>query len=339
MSPHSRRLAVWLLASALAVLATVVIGGYTRLTHSGLSIVEWQPIVGTIPPLGAARWEAAFAKYRETPEYLRVNRGMSLDEFKAIYWVEWVHRLAGRASGAVFGVPLVYWLWRRRIPRALAGRLLGLLALGAFQGVLGWYMVASGLVDIPRVSPYRLTAHLGVAAVLLAALWWTTLDVLRPGEPARGPAGVRRAASLVATLAFLTVLSGGFVAGTRAGFAFNTFPLMAGQLVPDGLYTGRPLHVSLFEHLLTVQFNHRLLAVGLAAAVVALWWRTRRPDVGREPRAAARWLLAGVVVQATLGIATLLMAVPVPLAVAHQGWAMVVLALALLVRHRLGTPV
>jgi cytochrome c oxidase assembly protein subunit 15 len=330
------RLVVWLLVCTLIVLGVVVVGGYTRLTHSGLSIVEWQPIVGTILPIGPEQWEAAFARYRETPEYQKVNAGMSLAAFKEIYWVEWIHRLLGRLSGAVFGLPLLYWLARRRVSRRLAVRLTAFLVLGGLQGALGWYMVASGLVDIPRVSPYRLTAHLGLATVLLAGLWWTALDLMSPTPPAHGtPPGVRRAATAIVGLAFVTILSGGFVAGTRAGFAFNTFPLMAGQLVPDGLYAGRPLYESLFEHIPSVQFHHRLLATTLAAASVALWWRARRTDVSYPALIATR-LLAGVVaVQATLGVATLLYVVPVPLATAHQGWAMVVLLTALLARHRM----
>jgi len=330
----NRSIGTWLAVCALSVLAVVVFGGYTRLTYSGLSIVEWEPIVGVVPPVGQAQWDEAFAKYRETPEYLKVNRGMSLEEFKAIYWVEWLHRILGRASGLVFGVPLLYWLLRRRLSRPLAVRLLSLFILGGLQGVLGWYMVASGLVDVPRVSPYRLTAHLGLAAILLGLLWWTALDQWHPDPQApHTPPGMRRLASTVVAVTLLTILSGGLVAGTRAGFAFNTFPLMAGRIIPDGLYADRSVLVSAFEHVLSVQFNHRLAAIVLTSAVLALLWRARRPDVPAPVARAALAVAAGLALQAALGVATLLWVVPVPLAVAHQGWAMVLLCLALAARH------
>lgn len=331
-----RTLFRWLTLCALVVFAVVVIGGYTRLTHSGLSIVEWQPIVGTIPPITGGQWNRAFVKYQQTPEYQKVNRGMSLDAFRQIYWVEWIHRILARFSGLVFGVPFVYWMVRHRLTRAQATRLLVLLVLGSLQGALGWYMVASGLVDIPQVSQYRLTAHLGLAALLLASLWWTALEYRHVEQRVPETAGdVRRLGTIVVALAALTILAGGLVAGTHAGYAFNTFPLMMGRLVPEGLYSGRPLHQSLFENILTVQFNHRLMAMALAGCVVWLWWRTRRRDVSPAVAVATRWLMVGVAVQIALGITTLLWIVPIPLAVAHQGCGLVVLCLAVTARHRM----
>ncbi|MDO8678149.1 MAG: COX15/CtaA family protein [Acidobacteriota bacterium] len=325
----------WLLLCCAVVLAVVVVGGITRLTHSGLSIVEWDPVVGAIPPISQTQWTDAFEKYQRTPEYEKVNRGMSLEAFKDIFWVEWVHRLLGRLIGVVFLVPFLYWLARGRLPRALVPRLVGLFVLGGLQGALGWYMVASGLVDVPRVSPYRLAAHLGLAAIIFGGLFWTALDLWRP-QPSSVPvpAAARRLATAVIALVFVTIISGGFVAGTKAGFAFNTFPLMAGRVFPDRMYAGRPIWTNLFENIATVQFNHRLLAGLLCVAIPLLWCHLTRPARPAATRAAAHLLLGWLIVQVTLGIVTLLYVVPVPLAVAHQGSALVLFGLAVLVRHR-----
>ena len=335
--PCDRAMATWLLLCSALVLVVVVVGGITRLTHSGLSIVEWKPITGVIPPITDAGWRDAFEQYQRTPEYQKVNRGMSLPAFQGIYWVEWVHRLLGRLIGVAFLVPFVYWLARGRVPPALMPRLVGLLALGGLQGALGWYMVASGLVDVPRVSPYRLAAHLGLAAIVFGGLVWTALDLLRP-RPAPGPvpvsAGVRHLATAVTALVLLVILSGAFVAGTRAGFAFNTFPLMGGRVIPEGLFSGRPLWTNPFENIVTVQFDHRLLAGVLGLLIVLLWWQLSRPWRPAATRAAAHLLLGGLVLQVALGVTTLLYVVPTPLAVIHQGSAFVLLGVAVVVRHR-----
>lgn len=332
---YDRTVAAWLLICASLVLVVVVVGGVTRLTHSGLSIVEWEPILGAIPPISSSQWTGAFEKYQRTPEYLAVNRGMSIEAFKRIFWVEWLHRLLGRLIGVVFLGPFLYWRARGRLPRALVPRLAGIFVLGALQGALGWYMVASGLVDVPRVSPYRLAAHLSLAAVIFGALLWTALDMLRPLPSAVPiPVRLRQLSTAVLILVLLTIVSGGLVAGTRAGFAFNTFPLMGGHVFPDGLYASRPVWPSLFEEIVTVQFNHRLLATLLGVAVALLWWHMTRPARPAATRAAAHLLLGWLCIQVTLGILTLLYVVPVPLAVAHQGSAIVLLGLAVLVRHR-----
>lgn len=333
---YDRPVAVWLLLGCALVFAVVVIGGTTRLTHSGLSIVEWAPITGALPPITHTQWTRAFESYQRTPEYQKVNLGMSLQAFQRIYWVEWVHRQAGRLIGVVFFVPFAYWWTRRRFSRALTMRLVGLFVLGGLQGGLGWYMVASGLVDVPRVSPYRLAAHLGLAALIFGGLFWTALDLLRPvPSPVPVPAWLRRFSTTVVALVFLTVISGGFVAGTKAGFAFNTFPLMGGRFIPDGLYAGRPVWTNLFEDITTVQFNHRLLAGVLCIVIPLLWWHLTRPTRPATTRMAAHLLLAWLVVQVTLGITTLLYVVPMSLAVAHQGSAIGLFGLAVFVRHRL----
>jgi cytochrome c oxidase assembly protein subunit 15 len=328
---------VWLLLCALAVALMVVIGGVTRLTHSGLSIVEWQPIVGTIPPLSAADWQAAFEKYRQTPEYRLVNKGMSLGEFKGIFWCEYLHRLLGRTIGIVFLAPLAWFWLRGRIDSRLGLKLAGVFVLGALQGAMGWYMVASGLVDEPRVSHLRLTAHLGLAFLILGAMLWIALDLLYPRREAKDR-GLSRFAGLVAALVFLQVLLGGLVAGIRAGKAYNTFPLMNGHLVPPEIFVLDPWWLNFFNNMATVQLDHRLVAWLLIALVPWLWWRVRQSGASFRTRLAAHFLLGVLVVQFALGVWTLLAAVPVALGAAHQGVATLVFAAALATAHALRTP-
>ena len=315
----------------------VVVGGITRLTHSGLSIVEWAPIVGTVPPLSQEDWEEAFYKYQQTPEYQQVNKGMSLEEFKGIFWWEYFHRLLGRAIGVAFLLPLVYFAVRRRIDRPLAWKLIGIFALGGLQGVMGWYMVMSGLVDNPRVSQYRLTAHLGLAFLIYGAMWWIALDLLSPARPVGNPrfTGLKRFAYAITALVFLMVLSGGFVAGIRAGFAYNTFPLMNGRWVPPELFMLEPWYLNFFNNIATVQFNHRLIAWLLAVLVPAFWYLTRRAAVDPRTQLAAHALLGMLAIQIALGITTLLMRVPIALAAAHQAGAVLVFTCALWVSHEL----
>ena len=332
-----RPIALWLFTCCALIFAMVVLGGVTRLTRSGLSIVEWQPIVGAIPPLNEAQWEQAFAKYRQTPEYLKVNYGMSLAEFQSIFWVEYAHRLLGRLIGLAFLLPLGYFLLRRRVHGPLAWKLGALFVLGGLQGALGWYMVASGLVDDPRVSPYRLTAHLGLAVLIYGYMLWVALGLWQRSAMAGAVAtGVRGYAAALTALVFLMILSGGFVAGTRAGFAFNTFPLMVDRFVPPGLYALSPWWVNWFENVATVQFNHRLLAYALIAATLALWVAVRRRAA--LARGAANALVAALALQVLLGIVTLLWIVPVPLAAAHQAGALLVFTAAIFLLHRLRRP-
>ena len=318
----------------------VVVGGVTRLTHSGLSIVEWQPIVGTIPPLGDADWQEAFRKYQQTPEFRRVNHAMTLDEFKGIFWWEYAHRLLGRLIGVAFLVPLIWFAIRRRIDGPLAIRLATIFVLGGLQGALGWYMVKSGLVDDPRVSQYRLTAHLGLAFLIYAAMLWVALDLLRPREwpQTTQPAThrqLRRAATGLVALVFMMVLSGGLVAGIRAGFAYNTFPLMNGHVVPPEIMMIDPWYSNLFNNMATVQFDHRLLAWTLAIVVPWFWVASRRTEEAHPARFAATLLLALLIVQIALGISTLLLVVPLALAAMHQAGAVLVFGAAVYARHTL----
>ena len=330
-----RAVALWLLACCALVFAMIVVGGVTRLTHSGLSITEWQPIVGTLPPLSAQDWEAAFAKYQATPEYRQVNKGMGLDEFKGIFWWEYFHRLLGRLIGVAFLVPFLWFLARRAIPPGYGWKLAGIFALGGLQGALGWYMVKSGLVDDPRVSQFRLTAHLSLAFAIFAAMFWVALSLLDPRRMAPDAARrARRAAYAFVSLVFAMVVTGGFVAGIRAGFAYNTFPLMNGHVVPPEILMLAPWWKNFFYNMATVQFDHRLLAWLLAfAAPVLAWIVLRTPALPPRARVGAHLVLAMLAVQITLGILTLVNVVPLPLAAAHQAGAVVLFALALNLAH------
>ena len=333
-----RAVAAWLFACCILVFAMVVVGGVTRLTHSGLSIVEWQPIVGTLPPLTDGQWQEAFAKYQATPEFRQVNHAMDVAAFKGIFWWEYFHRLLGRAIGVVFLLPLAWFAVRRRMPAGLGSRLGAIFVLGGLQGAMGWYMVQSGLVDDPRVSHFRLTAHLGLALAIFAAMFWIALSLLRPAGPAREPrlAALRRAAGALAVLVFAMALTGGLVAGIRAGFAYNTFPSMNGHVVPPEILMLEPWYRNFFYNMATVQFDHRLIAWLLALLVPVFWWRVmRHPVAPRAARLGAHAMLAMLAVQVALGIATLVLRVPVPLAALHQAGAVLLFASALYVAQAL----
>ncbi len=338
LDEHSNRLVrAWLFAVAALVFAMVIVGGATRLTHSGLSITQWQPILGAIPPLNAADWHDAFTRYQAIPEYQLLNKGMTLPEFQSIYWWEWSHRLLGRFIGLVFIVPMGLLWFAGRIERAMLPRFIGLFILGGLQGALGWFMVESGLVDRTDVSQYRLAAHLSVAALIYAALIWTGLGIGRPRRSlVSSRAGVMALAIVV--LIFAQLAAGAFVAGLDAGMAYNTWPLMDGRLVPHGLLAMQPVWRNFFENAMTVQFDHRTLAyvVALAIAVHA----ARVLALGGPPQhfRSAALLLVVVVAQISLGIATLLTRVPIDLGLAHQGGALILLAAALWHLHNLTTP-
>jgi len=329
-----RAVAAWLLVCCALVFAMVVVGGVTRLTHSGLSIVEWKPIVGALPPLDEAAWRETFGKYKLTPEYRLVNPGMTLEGFKGIFWWEYVHRLLGRLIGAAFLLPLLWFALRGQIARSLAWKFAAIFGLGALQGALGWYMVQSGLVDNPRVSQFRLAAHLGIAFLIYAAMLWIAFDLLfaRADPVSRR---LRRFAFALAALVFVMVLSGGLVAGTRAGLVYNTFPLMNGRFVPPEIFSLEPWYLNFLSNIATVQFDHRLIAWLLAFVVPWFWLRVRREAAPRRARLAAGLLVGALVLQITLGIATLLYAVPLPLAAAHQAGALLVFSAAVFAAHAL----
>jgi cytochrome c oxidase assembly protein subunit 15 len=320
--------ATWLFAMCALVALMIVVGGATRLTDSGLSIVEWRPVTGAIPPLNEGDWLAEFEKYKTIPEYHQVNLGMSLSEFKRIYWWEWGHRLLGRVIGAAFLIPLVFFAVTRRLDRALGVKLLGLFLVGGLQGALGWWMVSSGLSERVDVSQYRLAAHLGLALILFAAMLWLALELKAPR--ARG-ARHRLAPFAVGLLigAYAQMMLGAFVAGLRAGRVYNTWPLMDGRFFPEAYFSGAPGFADLFESAAAVQFNHRLGAYLLFAAALAMMIAARKtPLAGR-----ARMLFALVAAQAALGVWTVIAGTPLALGLTHQAMAILVLSAALFLVH------
>jgi heme a synthase len=326
---NSTGLRAWLLGLAVLVFLMVNVGGATRLTGSGLSITEWQPIVGILPPLSEADWRDVFAKYQQIPQYEHINKGMSLEAFKAIFWWEWVHRLLGRLVAAAFVLPFVGFLAARQIPRPLMGRLAGIFALGGLQGLIGWYMVSSGLAERTEVSQYRLALHLGLAILIFGALVWAALSVEEREEPAATRPPHLGPAAAILVLVFVQIVLGAFVAGLRAGASYNTWPLIDGRLIPEGLGAMEPWYLNLFENALTVQFTHRLVAYGVV--LTALWhaWSVRREPCSALIRLSAVWLAGAALAQAGVGIATLLARVPLTLALLHQAGAVVLFGLAL----------
>ena len=335
--PRARRLVgLWLAVWAGMVFLTVLIGGGTRLTESGLSITEWKPVSGVVPPLTHADWQAEFAKYQQIPEYQQLKRGMTLSEFKRIFLWEYVHRVWARLVGLALLVPLVVFGLRSMLDPPIRRRLVGLLVLTSLQGAMGWYMVKSGLSMRIDVSQYRLAAHLSLALFVYVLAVWTAADLLR-GEPdaPHGAAGMRHGAAALVALTFLTIVAGAFVAGLDAGKAYNTFPLMGGRVVPEGYLQLSPWWVNAFEHVPTVQFNHRLLGLATVMAALAFWGMSRRRPVPASARRLAGLAAVTAMLQAGLGITTLLLAVPVPIAMLHQAGAVTLLTVGVLALHSL----
>jgi cytochrome c oxidase assembly protein subunit 15 len=331
---RDRQVATWLLICCGLVFIMVVLGGVTRLTGSGLSMVDWRPLLGWLPPLTDADWQRTFEMYQQSPEYQKVNAYMGVAEFKGIFWLEYLHRLLGRLIGLVFALPFVYFLVRGYIRRGEWARYLLMFVLGGLQGVLGWYMVKSGLVDDPHVSQYRLTAHLLAAFAIFGYMFWVALSLLFPKTDTR-PHRLRGRTIALTGLITVTIVSGGFVAGLKAGKIYNTFPRMNEFWVPPGLMTHEPWWRNFFDNMTTVQFDHRILALTTFALIVAWWFGARRADLPRRARPAANALLHTAGLQVVLGIATLLLGVPIALAAAHQGVAMLLFGAALYLVHSL----
>ncbi|WP_239017340.1 COX15/CtaA family protein [Seongchinamella sediminis] len=328
---YDRQVAAWLLLCAAVIFGMITLGGVTRLTGSGLSMVEWKPLMGVIPPIGEEAWQETFDKYKQFPEYQKVNRGMDLDGFKSIFMYEYLHRVLGRLIGVLFFVPMVFFAMKGRVRAGVMPRLWILFALGGLQGLLGWYMVKSGLVDNPRVSQYRLTAHLGLAVIIYAYMLWVAFDLLfRSRSGAHPRAGFSR---VLVVLVYLMILSGGLVAGIRAGFAYNTWPLMGTSFVPAGLYAMEPAWLAMFEDITTVQFNHRIFAYLLFGIIHLFAWLAWRDGLDGRGRVAMGLLLAALWLQVVMGISTLLLHVPVWLAAAHQAGAVALLSAALFASH------
>jgi cytochrome c oxidase assembly protein subunit 15 len=337
VNSSQKSIAVWLLICCISVFAMVVLGGVTRLTQSGLSMVNWQPIMGVVPPLTETEWQDAFREYQRFPEYQKINQDMTLAEFKPIFWFEYAHRILGRAIGLIFLIPFLFFWFAQRIPRPLLPKLIGVFCLGGLQGLLGWYMVKSGLVSEPHVSPYRLTAHLALAVLIYGYMLWLVLGLITGGKHKRSWSvdPPWRLSVFVTVLVGVIIISGGFVAGTKAGFAFNTFPTMNGDWVPQGIWALQPAWRNLFENLATVQFTHRVIALALAVLVAVLWLSVLLTSVSPQVRLATHGLLAMLVMQITLGVTTLINTVPVSLAAMHQGGGLLVLTTALWVTHGL----
>jgi cytochrome c oxidase assembly protein subunit 15 len=355
-TPSRQTVGFWLLAVALLIAAMVTVGGLTRLTGSGLSITEWDPIMGVVPPLSDPAWQAAFAKYQHIPQYQLQNRGMSLGAFKAIYWWEWSHRLLGRLLGVVFFLPFLFFAFTGAIPRTGLPRMVLLFALGGLQGFVGWWMVESGLETRVSVSQYRLAVHLGVAIILFGAILWTAFEYLRGSylsppvygegaEQQRGEAGTLRAASppaspvnggrkitvgayLLVTLVYLQMLLGALVAGLHAGLIYNTWPSMDGRVFPEHPFIANPWWINFFENPGLAQFDHRIGAYVIAIAVIGLWIAERRAKLEGLARASSHMLLFVVLLQILLGITTLVTQAPVALAAVHQAAAAALFATA-----------
>jgi cytochrome c oxidase assembly protein subunit 15 len=322
---RQRPVRIWLYAIAALVILMVAVGGVTRLTDSGLSITQWKPISGAVPPLTEADWQAEFSAYQQSSEFRLQNAWMTLGDFRFIFWWEWGHRLLGRIIGLAFAVPFVVFLVQKRLSRRLTWPLVGLFILGGFQGFLGWWMVSSGLVDRVDVSQYRLAAPLGAASILFCALIWVARRVRPPGDELPAPHGWRWGVAGLGLLVFVQLLSGAFVAGLDAGYGYNTWPLIDGGLVPSGLGILEPAWRNLFENALAVQFVHRSIAYLIVVYAAVLFWRGTQHE-GFD--GVYRWLplLAGLVLlQALLGILTLVLVVPMPIALGHQALAFMLL--------------
>lgn len=346
MHSHDRAIAHWLIMVAILVYAMVILGGVTRLTGSGLSIVEWAPIMGTVPPLTEQDWHNTFEKYKQFPEYQKINHQMTLSEFKGIFVFEYAHRLLGRFIGLAFLIPFLFFYFKKRIRPELIPKLIIMFVLGGLQGVLGWVMVKSGLVDKPNVSQYRLAAHFTAAILIYSYILWQAWNLLYP-VPRNGWApGIQRLRRLVrwqTALIVLMIISGAFVAGTHAGAIFKTFPDMGGHFIPPGLFAMQPLLLNFFENPTTIQFDHRIIAYAIFALVLYIWWQCRHYTLTNSARRSINLLLIMMLIQVSLGIATLLSephtvlrgGVSVPLAAMHQGGALLLFTIVLYVNHAL----
>lgn len=342
--PRDRRrdralIRAWLGAVILMIVAMIVVGGATRLTNSGLSITEWKPIHGVIPPLNLAEWQEEFTKYQQIPQYQQLNKGMTLEAFQGIFWWEWAHRLLGRLIGVVFFVPFLLLWATGRIERRLVPPLLGLFVLGGLQGAVGWWMVASGLVNRVDVSQYRLATHLVLACFILAATVWVRRGLAPDdGTDRSADAALKGMATFLVVVVFVQIFLGGLVAGLDAGFTYNTWPLIDGAIIPSRVYQYDPMWRSVFEDVMTVQFDHRMVAYLLLAGALVHTFQAWKLARGSRAARRARHLAALVLVQAGLGISTLLFVVPIDLALAHQFGAAVVLIAAVSHRRALSEP-
>lgn len=335
-NPH-RAVRWWLISVAALIALMVLVGGATRLTESGLSIVEWKPVTGSVPPLTQTQWTEAFEAYKKIPQYRELNAGMSLSEFKEIFWWEWSHRLLGRFIGVAYLLPFLFFLWRGGLPGELKRRLWLLFALGGLQGAVGWWMVASGLSERVEVSQYRLATHLVLALLIFSGIVWTVRR-LKERPQIAAPSRLRFTGALLLVVTFVQIYFGALVAGLRAGRAYNTWPQIDGAFIPSAerLWFETPWWRNMFDNVLTVQFEHRMTAYALFALAMLHAIDAVRSRAG-SAAGGALWLLAAVSMQAVLGILTLLYQVPIDLALSHQAVAIVVLTLAVMQVERLAS--
>jgi cytochrome c oxidase assembly protein subunit 15 len=331
---NNRKVALWLLILCALVFAMIILGGVTRLSGAGLSIVDWRPIMGVLPPLSQQDWQQSFEMYQQSPEFAKVNAHMTVGDFKGIFWLEYLHRLLGRLIGFAFLIPFAYFLWRGHIHKRELLKYGLMFVLGGLQGVLGWYMVKSGLIDNPRVSQYRLTAHLIAAIAIYAYMLWIALSLLTPSSRARSHPWFPRTL-LLAVLILTTMISGGFVAGLDAGLIYNTFPKMGTYWIPPDVTALSPLWLNSFENMAAVQFNHRVLALTTFLVIILYWWFARKSDLPARVRPGVHALLHTAVLQVALGISTLLLMVPLVLAAAHQAVAVLLFTVVLYLCHGL----
>lgn len=334
MEARHKPVVAWLLACCGLVFGMVVLGGFTRLTGSGLSMVDWRPITGILPPMSTEQWQVVFEMYRQYPEYMKVNAGMSLDEFKGIFWLEYLHRVLGRLVGIAFFVPFAWFLAKGNITLKESPKYILMFLLGGAQGLLGWYMVKSGLVDRPNVSQYRLTAHLSMAFLIYGFMLWVALSLMYPKQGANRHPWFGRTVALVGLLV-VTIFSGGFVAGLKAGKIYNTFPKMGDHWIPPEIGAMQPAWLNVFENAVTAQFDHRVLALTTFALIVLYWFRSRGAGFSRRAEIARNAFLHASILQVALGIAAILLAVPIVIGAAHQAVGLLLLTAGLLLTHSL----
>tara|TARA_B110000046_G_scaffold185483_1_gene227301 strand:- start:2317 stop:3372 length:1056 start_codon:yes stop_codon:yes gene_type:complete len=332
-SQYNRQIAYWLFFCAAVIFGMILLGGVTRLTNSGLSMVDWNPLMGIVPPLSEADWQHMFFKYKQFPEYQQINAGMSLEAFKSIFMYEYLHRVLGRLIGVIFILPFLFFYFTQRIKPGLTPKLIIMLIGGGCQGLLGWYMVKSGLVDKPDVSQYRLSAHLGTAVLIYSFILWTAFDLV--SRRTEQPAKLKTFSYTLSGLIFLMILTGGLVAGTKAGYAYPTWPLMGDSFIPTNLYSMTPAWLSAFEDITTIQFNHRIFAYIIVALVLGFAAKAFRASIQGPIRIAVFCLIGLMILQVSLGISTLIFYVPIPVAAAHQVGAVALLSASLFISHSL----
>ena len=323
--------AKWLLLCCFMVFSMVILGGVTRLTGSGLSMVDWRPIMGIIPPISLDEWQATFEMYKKSPEFIVKNYSMNLQDFKGIFWLEYLHRVLGRIIGVVYFFPMLYFMFKGYLTRNEYPKYFLMLILGGMQGLLGWYMVKSGLVNNPAVSQYRLTAHLSSAFLIYGFMFWVALSLIYPLKKKPNK-------SMIITLGLtlliiITIISGGFVAGLKAGKIYNTYPMMGDYWLPPELFSLQPIWINFFENLITVQLVHRVLTAITFIAIILYWLKMRKSNLTRRIRTANNTLMNTAVLQFVLGISTLILYVPISLAAAHQATALILLTVALYLCH------